>query len=236
MNRFFLLFLLGISIIACNSTTKNTMTVSGNVKGLKKGTLYLQKVNDTVLITVDSLQIKGDGNYTLSTELESPEIFYLYLDKSDNSEFNDRITFFGELGNITINTAWNTFALNAKIEGSDSQKKLEEFRKNASKFNAEALRLAQTAQLPGIQGNEQAIDSLNKMLSKNNLRGYLYALNYSLNHKESYVAPYLALTEVPDVNVKYLDSIYNSLPDSISVSKYGKKLKEHISKVKAANK
>lgn len=38
------------------------MTVSGNVKGLKKGTLYLQKVNDTVLITVDSLQIKGDGN------------------------------------------------------------------------------------------------------------------------------------------------------------------------------
>lgn len=57
MNRFFLLFLLGLSIIACNSTTENTMVVSGNVKGLKKGTLYLQKVNDTVLVTVDSLKI-----------------------------------------------------------------------------------------------------------------------------------------------------------------------------------
>ncbi|MCL5247025.1 DUF4369 domain-containing protein [Cellulophaga sp. 20_2_10] len=236
MNRFFLLFLLGLSIIACNSTTENTMVVSGNVKGLKKGTLYLQKVNDTVLVTVDSLKIDGDGHFNLSTELESPEIFYLYLDKSDNSEFNDRITFFGVPGNITINTAWNTFALNAKINGSNAQTKLEEFRKNSSRFNAEALRIAQTAQLPGIQGNEQAIDSLNKLLSKNNLRSYLYALNYSLNHKESYVAPYLALTEVPDVNVKYLDSIYNSLPDSISTSKYGKELKLHISKVKAANK
>ena len=82
-------FLLGCG----KKDTKNTMTVTGNVKGLKKGTLYLQHVPDSTLITLDSLKISGDGNFEFKTELESPEVFYLYLNKDDNNDINDRITF-----------------------------------------------------------------------------------------------------------------------------------------------
>ncbi|MEM7382644.1 MAG: DUF4369 domain-containing protein, partial [Bacteroidota bacterium] len=85
------------------------MIVTGNVKGLKKGTLYLQHIPDSVLVTVDSLTIAGDGNFNFEIPLDHAEIFYLYLDKTDNNDINDRITFFGEPGTITINTAWNTF-------------------------------------------------------------------------------------------------------------------------------
>ena len=81
------------------------MTVTGNIKGLKKGMLYLQKIPDSTLISIDSLRIDGDGSFTFKTELESPEIFYLYLKKEDNNVINDRITFFGEPGTITINTS-----------------------------------------------------------------------------------------------------------------------------------
>ncbi len=209
------------------------MIVTGNVKGLKKGTIYLQKIKDTVLVSVDSIQVNGDENFNLTTELESPEIFYLYLDRVDNFEFNDRITFFAEPGTITINTAWNTFATKAKISGSESHKKYEEFQKNASRFNTISLELIQKAELPEIKGNSEALDSIGKLMDKNNLRGYLYALNYSLNNKNSYIAPYLALTEVPDASVKYLDSIYNSLSPEVSNSMYGKKLKKHIATVKS---
>ena len=233
MKNILLLLLTGLIIISCDSTTENTMLVSGNVKGLKKGTIYLQKIQDTTLVTVDSVQMSGDSNFSLTTELESPEIYYLYLDKADNSEFNDRITFFAEPGVITINTSWNTFATKVEISGSETQKKYEEFQKNISKFNTLGITLAQKVELPEIMGNKKAVDSITTLLNKNNLRTYLYALNYSLHHKNSYIAPYLALTEVPDANVIYLDSIYNSLSVEVSNSKYGKKLKEHIASVKA---
>ena len=57
---------------------------------------------------------------------------------------------------------------------------------------------------------------------------YLYTINFALNNKTSQVAPYIALTEVYDARLKYLDTIYTSLPDSIATSKYGKELKSLI--------
>lgn len=227
--------ILCLLITACSTkTTENTMVVTGNVKGLKKGTIYLQKIEDTTLVSVDSLLIKGDGSFSLRTELESPEIYYLYLDKVDNSEFNDRITFFAEAGTITINTSWNTFATNAKIEGSKSHKKYEEFQKNMSKFNTASLEFGNKLAMPEYSENKELFDSISELANKNNVRAYLYALNYSLNNKDSYISPYLALTEVPNANVKYLDSIYNSLADSVASSKYGIQLKEHIATMKLA--
>ena len=37
----------------------NKMNVVGTIKGLRKGTLYLQKINDTVLVNIDSTKIIG---------------------------------------------------------------------------------------------------------------------------------------------------------------------------------
>jgi hypothetical protein len=59
---------------------------------------------------------------------------------------------------------------------------------------------------------------------------YLYTINFALNNKTSQVSPYLAVKEINDAQLKYLDTIYVSLPDSIAISKYGKKLKSLIEK------
>ncbi len=201
------------------------MRVTGKVKGLKKGTLYLQHIRDTSLVTIDSILVAGDENFSFKTELESPEIFYLYLDKKDNNEINDRITFFGEPGDITINTSWNTFDLNAKIDGSASHKKLEEYGKTMSQINKRNLELARIATDTELNLDSLQIDSIGKLSEKNILRGYLYALNFALNNTDSYVAPYIALNEVSDANRKYLDSIANSLSPEVADSKYGRELK-----------
>ena len=47
-----------------------------------------------------------------------------------------------------------------------------------------------------------------------------------MNNKDSEVAPYIALSEVFDANIKYLDTLYNVLPKDIALSKYGKELSE----------
>ncbi len=220
-------------LISCGSgDTENTMTVTGNVKGLKKGTLYLQHIPDSILVTIDSLQVEGNGNFSFKTELESPEIFYLYLNKEDANDVNDRITFFGEPGVITIETSWNTFDLNATIKGSKTQKKLEEYQKIMSRFNMKNLELIQNANNQEMALDSVQLDSMQKLSNKNLQRGYAFALNFALSNKNSFIAPYIALAEVSDANVIYLDSIYNSLTPEVVDSKYGKKLKTYLAEIK----
>ncbi len=232
MKNIILLSAVSLLLFSCGGNTKNTMTVTGNVKGLKKGTLYLQHVPDSVLTTIDSLQIEGDGNFSFTTELESPEIFYLYLNKKDANDVNDRITFFGEPGTVTINTSWNTFDTNAKITGSESQERLEEYRKTMSRFNMKTLEIVQMANDPNNVLDSLQLDSVQRLSDRNMQRGYAFSLNYALNHKNSHIAPYIALNEVPDANVKYLDSIYNVLSPEVSESKYGKQLKTYLESIK----
>ena len=233
MKKFLFLVVVSIFGSSCVSDTENTMTVTGNVKGLKKGVLYLQSIPDSTLITIDSLEIDGNGNFSFKTELESPEIFYLYLNKKDNNNVNDRITFFGEPGIITINTSWNTFDANATIEGSPATKKLEEFKKVMSRFNKNNIELLQLTLNQKNKFDSIQRDSIQRLSAKRIKREYAYALNFALNNKNSFVAPYIAITETPQANVKYLDSIYNALSHEVADSKYGKELKEHIANIKA---
>ncbi|MBT8281326.1 MAG: DUF4369 domain-containing protein [Muriicola sp.] len=223
---FCLLFVVFIS--SCGNNDALKMEVAGNVKGLKKGTLYLQKVEDSVLVTLDSLEMRGRGDFLFETKLESPEIYYLYLKKDDNNDINDRITFFGEPGKITINTIWNAFDSKAVIEGSDTQKKLEEYKEVMSRFNAQNLELLQASQDSVLLSNPTALDSLQKANEQNIKRSYLYALNYAMSNANSDVAPFIALTEVADANVKYLDSLYLLLSPEVAQGKYGKALKKYL--------
>lgn len=225
-------FVFLISSCGGNDSGKE-MIVEGNVKGLKKGVLYLQHISDSTLVTLDSLEIKGDGNFRFSTELESPEIFYLYLSKKDANEINDRITFFGEPGTIRILTEWNRFDTNAKISGSEAHAKLEEYRQVMTRFNSQNLEILQAAYKPEIQADSLALDSIARLSNRNVLRGYLYALNFALNNKNSHIAPYIAVSEVADANRVYLDSIYNSLSPEVAESKYGRELRQLLDEKKA---
>ena len=221
-----LIALLSLVLLAnCTSEpSKNTMMVSGNIKGLKKGTLYLQHIPDSTLVALDSVVLEGSGDFSFDVSLESPEVFYLYLDKKDFNDLNDRITFFGEPGSINIQTKWNSFDIDPEITGSKGQEKLIEYRGMMSKFNIEEMRIMEAAFKASSEQNSQALDSLQKASDRNTLRSYLFALNYAMNNADSYVAPYVAVTDVSDANPKFLDSIYNKLSPEVAASKYGKLL------------
>ena len=105
---FLVLFSISLLLSSCNPSTKeepaNLMIVKGKVEGLRKGTLFLQKIQDTILVNVDSTLVKGTPQFEFRTPIETAEVFYLYLDKEDGDSLNDRILFFGEKGTIEINT------------------------------------------------------------------------------------------------------------------------------------
>ncbi len=122
MKNIVLSFLL-LLIIACSSD-KNNMHVKGTIKGLKKGTVYLKKANDTAFVIIDSFKVNKAQNYNFefSTNIEEPEAFTIELDKSTNKD--NRITFFGYEGLTTINTSLKNFGYDVSINGSKEQKLL----------------------------------------------------------------------------------------------------------------
>lgn len=217
-----------LTLLACEKDLSNSMVVKGDIAGLKKGTLYLQRVQDSLLVTIDSLQLRGDGNFEFIYDIDSPEVFYLFLDKADNNDINDRITFFGEQGEINIATNWNTVDTEAKISGSTSDETFKSFNKMLSQFNMRDLSLAQAAINDNSENRQAKIDSVNQLLDKNLLRRYQYVLNFALTNPNSYVSPYVALTEAAGANPKYLDSIYKALTPEVAASKYGQKLQKYL--------
>lgn len=231
MPRIFASLLCGLLLISCSQKDDN-MTVKGTVDGLKKGTLYFQKFEDTTLVTLDSLVINGDPSFAFSTHVESPEVFYLYLEKADGNDFNDQFEFFGEPGEITINSSHDYFASEAVVEGSASHAKLKEYRKMMGQFSDKNLELIKASLEAGQKGKQELVDSLNMAIDRVGQRGYLYTLNFVFNNTDSYVAPYIALTELNALNTKYLDSINKIISPEVAASKYGKRLAEYVEEIK----
>ena len=227
MKKLSFLLLILISVTAC-SEKENNLFVTGQVKGLKKGTIYLQKIDDTVLINVDSVKVDGDANFELGDYIKSPRIMYLYLEKVDNAEYIDRIEFFAEAGEVTINTTLKNFQVDAKVVGSENQEKLMDYRKMMQRFNDKNLELIQKNFEAQRDNDKELILSTNKDFDNLLIRKYLYTVNFAVNNKNLDIAPYLALSEVFDANIKYLDTIYSSLTPEVKKNKYGKELKSFL--------
>jgi len=229
------LLLIVISVFSCNKKEEQyDLTVQVNIEGLKKGTAYLKKANDTTLIIVDSLAINGNSKFELHADLDSPEMYYLFLDKNNNEERN--ISFFASKGIIQINTTLKNFELDVKITGSHQQKTLEDYNKIIVQFNDRNLELIKENFEAQRDQDTAKISAIN-MESDNLLkRKYLYTVNFAMNNKDSEVAPYLALSEIYDANVKWLDTINNSLAPEIKTSKYGKELQVYIDEIKGVEK
>ena len=201
------------------------MHVSGRVDGLRKGTLFLQKVLDSTLIDIDSIVINGNPEFNFKTKIESPEIYYLYLNKDDGDTLNDRVMFFAEKGEIIINTLLKTFESSAKVSGSENQELLQEYRKIARQFNAKNLDYIKAYINNAKSANDsRSSDSIQKEMDNLLKRRYLYALNFAITHGDNVIAPYIALTEVSDANIKYLDTVASKLTEEVKSSKYGKLL------------
>ncbi|MFD2566059.1 DUF4369 domain-containing protein [Pseudotenacibaculum haliotis] len=229
MKKVFVLCLL-VALAACSKEKKQgNMIVQGQIKGLKKGTLYLQKMKDTLLVSVDSIALLGKDQFLLSDNVDSPVMYYLTFDGNTTEK---RIMFFGEQGTITINDNLKNFGFSPLIEGSKNQKVYEDYKKMTTKFQGKQLDLFQENFKAQKENDVKKSDSLRKLSEEYVKKRYLFSINFAMNHPDDEASAYIALTDLVDANVKYLDTINNSLSDKVKTSLYGKKLAEFIEKIK----
>jgi len=218
------LFALVLLSSCSEKKTDKNLHITGFIKGFKKGTLYIQRIKDTSLVAIDTIKINGDSHFSSDLKIDSPEMLYLFIDRGVTNSIDNNLPFFVEPGNIKIESSLDFFTADAKISGSKNQELYDEYKKVVSRYVDQNLDLIQkrftafkannTAELAKIQEEQ---DNVLK-------RKYLYTTNFAVNHSDYDVAPYVAVAEIYDINLKYLDTIQKSMTPKIAKSYYGKKL------------
>ena len=221
--------LISLFIIAsCSKKEETNIQITGNIKGLQKGTLYLKKMGDSTYITLDSIKIDGKSGFESNINLKSPEMLYLFLDRGTSISGDNSLMFFAEPGKINIDTDLELFYAKAKITGSKNNELYESYKKISSRFNEQQLDLSverinaiknkQTDLLAGIEEKSNAILK----------RKYLYAINFAVTNKNYEVSPYIAMSEISYATIKYLDTIQKAMTPKVAKSKYGVILTKYV--------
>ena len=229
-----LLALISIALMSSceGKKTHKSFVLNGNIKGLKKGTLYIQRLADTTLVAIDTIKINGDSHFVSEFDLKSPEMLYLFLDRGVSNSLDNNISFFAEQGTLNLETSLDFFTADVKITGSKNQELYDDYRKVISRYNDQDLGLTQekfiafkdknTAEVAKIQNKQDALLK----------RKYLYTTNFAVNNGDHEVAAYIALADIYDINLKYLDTIQKRMSPKVAKSLYGKKLTTYIAERK----
>ena len=225
MKRILAVLVVAIVLYSCSSKKDGNMIVQGQIKGLKKGKLYLQKMQDTVLVSVDSVALNGSDTFKLTDDVNSPVLYYLTFDGNTTDK---RILFFGEQGTITINDNVDEFGLYPEISGSKNQEVLDQFNKVRSRFQTERLEFIKKDFDAKRADDKELIEKLERDYNRLVKRRVLYTTNFAITNSDFEVAPYIALSEFPESSKVLLDTIKNSLSIAVLNSKYGQMLQDLI--------
>ena len=233
MKKISIAFIAITLLFACSEKkSENNLHLTGNIKGLKKGTLYVQRVANNKLVALDTIAIDGNSNFETNIDLKSPEMLYLFLDRGVSNSLDNNLLFFAEPGDISIETNLENYIADAKVTGSKNQDLYYEYKKVDKRFQDESLTLIEKKFNAMKNKNENELTSIVAKQETNIKRKYLYATNFAINNKDYEVAPYIALSEIYDINLKYLDTIHKSMSPKVAQSLHGKKLTEYIPSIK----
>lgn len=229
MKKILSILVLAIVLLSCSSKKEGNMIVQGQIKGLKKGKLYLQKMVDTVLVSVDSVALLGKDTFTLTDNVDSPILYYLTFDGNTTDK---RILFFGEQGIITINDNVENFGFDPKISGSKNQEVLDKYYVISKRFQNQRLEFIKKDFDAKRANDTDLIKKVEADYNRMVRRRVLYTTNFTLINSDSEAAPYIALTEMYNASLKMLDTVNKSLSPKVKNSTYGKRFQEYLDNIK----
>jgi len=220
-----------VLLIACNKEDHGdaNLHITGHIKGLSQGKLYIQKIVDTSLVPMDTIIITdAKKGFESHLKIDSPQMLYLFLDRGQTNSVDNSLPFFAEPGNMTIESHNEEFFKRAKITGSKNQKLYEDFLKIKSRFTDNNLDLMKDGMIASKYGKVAKLDSVLVKQEKLRDRRYFYTLNYTVQHKDYEIAPYLGVYEIGDMNLIFLDTLQKSITPKVAKSLYGKQFNQLV--------
>ena len=220
--RFFLAL---IFLIGCHSV-ENKLNLNIEVKGLKKGTIILKKLNDSLFTEIDSFSVKGDDKINFTYDLKEPEMLFLDLDLNDGSEIKS-LNFFAEKAEINIKTSLDNYGFNIDVKGLKNDSLFRDYVSINKKFNDQKLNLFEMSFKNSKLNNKDSLKIIEDEIININTRQFLHNANFAVRNSSSEIAPYIAITDLIE-SKKILDTVYKSLSETVRKSKYGVELKALI--------
>ncbi len=223
MKYYYILFLL--FIIGCVDESQKS-TINLDVKGLKKGTLVLKKLNDSSFVKLDSFIVNSGDKINFSVLLDQPEMLFIDLKLNEGSDIKT-LNFFAEKSKMDIVTNLENFGYELIVKGSKNDSIYRNYISLNKKFNDQKLDLFKRSFEKSISNDLDSLKIIEDLVVNINKRQFLHNANFAVRNSEFELSPYIALTDLYE-SKKMLDTVYKSLSAKIKNSKYAKQLKSII--------
>lgn len=213
---------LAFAMTACNTTPK--YTIDGTVEGTQEGTAYLLKYAGRQADTLASAPIKG-GKFTL---------------KGTTDEITEAVvTVAGKRGGIPVileNVSYTATLnpadyANSKIEGSENQKLLNEFRaiQKEAREQQSALYKEYTAAMQ--ENNTEKAEEISKKFDEVQENSDAKENALIKANPDSFVSAYIVASKLYNYDLDQLNEIYNLFGANAKASAPGQKINERIQKL-----
>ena len=223
MKLYYILFLL--FIIGCVDESQKS-TINLDVKGLKKGTLVLKKLNDSSFVKLDSFIVNSGDKINFSVLLDQPEMLFIDLKLNEGSDIKT-LNFFAEKSKMDIVTNLENFGYELVVKGSKNDSIYRNYISLNKKFNDQKLDLFKRSFEKSKSNDLDSLKIIEDLVININKRQFLHNANFAVRNSEFELSPYIALTDLYE-SKKILDTVYKSLSARIKNSKYAKQLKSII--------
>src|SRR5690606_28080813 len=112
MKKILLLAGLVAVFVSCQKEKFEGLDLSGEIKGLKQGTLYLKTAKDSQIVILDSMIFDGKSDYRFEVAMEEPTVVYLTLDRGVSASQDNFIIVFEYRVQLILNYTLDRFYAN----------------------------------------------------------------------------------------------------------------------------
>ena len=198
---------------------KDEIKISGEIKGLNNSFIYLIQPNSNTLL--DSSKVVNE-KFNLTAYINEPLELVLKIQSKDSENI---FSFISEpSAKIIFTSSKEKFEFNGKIENSDLNYEFEKLNSHINRYNDIDLQMLEQQIQASIENNKKKYDSLNEERLKVDQKKILFIVNYCLNNNTNILSPYLAYKYKNNINLGFLENIYQNHSEEMRETYYGRKL------------
>jgi len=234
-----ILFLVAVAVVlfSCKNLAEGEYEITGNIKGMKSGLVFLEKQAPMGMgvQAIDTVKIV-DGKFEIKGKISEPEICFIQIDK-----VNGKVPFILEGGEIEMQVDKDSL-FKSKLSGTYSNEEFSKFNEETNKLQKKIQKKAMDFQMKNMAKMDEAqknkdtvtMNALRKQydLIQKDITDYTF--DYPKTHPKSYISVLIvqAMFNNTKYKVKEIETIFNTLDESLKKTKPGKKVKENIDNLK----
>lgn len=221
-----LIFLILVSTLIFSCTSDPRYIVEGELAGIDKGTVYLQKRELGQFVKVDSASIE-DGAFQINGgSVSYPDAYYLSIDGK-----RGYLMLFIENTKITVSGHADSLVM-AEVDGSVSQAEYDEFNDGLEPFYTRNNTLFQEIRNARQVGDEQQAEEL--VAERNVLFDEIdeYYIQFIKSHNASYVTPMILQSIAYNMTGEEIKSYIKQLDTQLMETETIIRIKDRIEKLK----